>query len=498
MSAELVLTDLVAKGAIDRTRADTAKGFADRAGVPLGRWVLEEGWIARDVWAESSSRVLGIPFEMNPMTTGEVSRWPESFFEKHHCRGLRMENGVLLVGVSDPTDRENLEAVEGFVRVPTKAICVPEAVLRASGGGAPTRRPALALDEAQEDAHLRQLHELLQDAVRKRATDIHLEFEAGGTLRARFRIDGLLTATGWRASSTAGSIANRLKVLAEVDVTESRAPQDGSFSIRTGDIVIDARASFLPSNGGISIVIRLLNAEAGQETKLDLATLGFLAPERDALLNAARRPHGLALVTGPTGSGKTTTLFALLSEVEDASRKLVTIEDPIEYRLTSAVQLEVDEGAGVTFASGLRSILRHDPDRILVGEIRDRETAEIAIQAALTGHFVFTTLHASTSSGVAARMRSLGITPEALVPPVSIVIAQRLVRRACAGCATRGCPSCGGAGFRGRCVLAEVSRPAAGGSMQPVRSVREVAAELVSKKLTTAGEIVRVWPEAIE
>lgn len=222
----------------------------------------------------------------------------------------------------------------------------------------------------------------------------------------------------------------------------------------------------------------------------------MLAPERERIVAALRRPHGLVLIVGPTGSGKSTTLHAALSEAADPARKLVTIEDPVEYGLRDAVQVEVDDRAGLTFAAGLRSILRHDPDRILVGEVRDSETAAIALQAALTGHLVLTTLHATAADDVPERMRALGIEAATVQRALSLLVVQRLVRRTCAACTGTGCAECDRSGYRGRLALTEV-REAHEGGLRPLRPVRDLARELVDGGLTTRAELERVWPEAL-
>ena len=504
MSAERVLQSLVGRKMLDARRASDARDTAAREGVPLGRWLMEAGWVTPDAWAAESARALDLAFAESPARDPELTaRWPAAFFARHRARPLRVEDGRLLVAVLDPTDVENLEAIESFVRMPVHPVCAPERVVRASEAGAARdagRTAALALDEPQPEAHLRLLHEILRGALRRGATDVHLVQTGSAGLEARLRVDGLLGGATWATDAeTAGPLVNRIRVLAGVDVTESRIPQDGSFAVTHDGARIDVRASFLPTRDGTSIVLRLLDRDrftrAG--TALTLESLGIQPIEREAILGALRRPHGMVLVVGPTGSGKSTTLHAALAEAEDPTRKLVTIEDPVEYRLRDAVQVEVNERAGLDFASGLRSILRHDPDRILVGEIRDGETAAIALQAALTGHLVLTSLHATSTADVTERVRALGMDPESFARASTLLVAQRLVRRTCAACTGTGCSTCEGAGFRGRLALAEVSRPTTdGGGLRPCRPIREVAAAVLEAGFTTRSEIERVWPEA--
>lgn len=500
MTAERVVESLVTGKRLDAGRAAEARAAAGREGIPLGRWLMDAGWVTPDAWSEEAARVVGVLFTGEPVRDEAVAgRWPAEFFARHRSAPLRVEEGRLLVAVLDPTDRENLEAIEAFVRMPVRPVCTPERVVR-NGHVSPSYDAApdasLLLDEPQSDAHLRLLHDILRGALRRSATDIHLVAGSGG-LEVRLRVDGLLGGALWNAEpATAAPLVNRLRVLAGADLTETRVPQDGSFSVRNGATRVDVRASFLPSQGGTSVVLRLLDRERFAGSSLTLGGLGFQAPEREEILRAVRRPHGLVLVVGPTGSGKSTTLHAALSEAADPTRKLVTIEDPVEYRLPHAVQVEVNERAGLTFATGLRSVLRHDPDRILVGEIRDAETAAIALQAALTGHLVLTSLHATHAADVDARMAALDVDRDSLARALSVLVAQRLVRRVCASCRGAGCTTCEGSGFRGRLAIAEVCR-IEGGSRRLLRAVTEVASALLAEKLTTKPELERVWPEAL-
>lgn len=502
MTAERVLDRLVAAKHVDEPRAAEARITAKREGVPLGRWLMEAGWVAPDAWAEESASVLGIPFTEAPARDPETQeRWPADFFAKHSSSLLRIEDGRLLVAVLDPTDQENLDAIESFVRMPVRPICAPERIVRSghAQAGKNESGAALLLDEPQSEPHLRLLHDVLRGALRRGATDVHLIQRKGSGLEARLRVDGLLGAVLWTANAaSAEPLVNRLRVLAGVDLTENRLPQDGSFSVEQAGSRVDVRASFLPAHGGTSVVLRLLDRDrfTRSGSALTLEGLGLLAPEREEILRVVRRPHGLVLVVGPTGSGKSTTLHAALAEAADPTRKLVTIEDPVEYRLNDAVQVEVNERAGLTFAAGLRSVLRHDPDRILVGEIRDGDTAEIALQAALTGHLVLTTLHATNAGDVDERIRALRLDPAALQRALSLLVVQRLVRRTCPACKTAGCASCDGAGYRGRLALSEVHRTGSEG-VRIVRPIAQVAAAQIESGHTSRAEIERVWPEAL-
>jgi general secretion pathway protein E len=343
----------------------------------------------------------------------------------------------------------------------------------------------LSLQALQNETNLvvRTLGSTLFDAYRSLASDIHLEATAHG-LEIKYRIDGTLTMAGsLHDRLLAQQLISRLKVLARLDVGERRVPQDGRFRIGLDARVIDLRVSVIPSIHGEDAVLRLLDrralAEEGQQINLD--QLGLDAAARMHIRQLARKPHGMLLMTGPTGSGKTTTLYAALTEINDGLQKIITIEDPVEYQLQGVLQVPVNDRTGLTFARGLRAILRHDPDVILVGEIRDEETAQIAVQSALTGHLVFSSIHANGAVDVIGRFAHMGIDPYNLTSAMNGVIAQRLLRLNCPRCIERrpieaslmarhaavlgnithhshgrGCGECRGTGFRGRCAVAEV------------------------------------------
>jgi len=378
----------------------------------------------------------------------------------------------------------------------------------------------------------------LYDALKAGASDIHLESTAGG-LAVKYRIDGVLDhATSVGGIETAEQIISRLKVLAELDIAERRVPQDGSFRVEAGGREIDLRVSIMPSIHGEDAVIRILDKRAMIEAygSLTLEALGFDAPSLATLRTLAQEAYGMLLVTGPTGSGKTTTLYAALTEIHNGREKIITIEDPVEYQLPGILQIPVNEKKGLTFAKGLRSILRHDPDKIMVGEIRDRETAEIAVQSALTGHLVLTTVHANNVFDVFGRFTHMGIDPYAFVSALNGIWAQRLIRTNCPHCAAqytptdaelegvhleraevgdyvfmrgKGCGDCRGTGYRGRRSIAEIltlndeirelivdKRPIrqikAAAHANGTRSLRLAALDLVRRGATTLDEIKRV------
>jgi general secretion pathway protein E len=285
--------------------------------------------------------------------------------------------------------------------------------------------------ESQDDAPIiRLINGLLTEAIKENASDIHIEpFEK--RLRVRFRTDGMLRDRLQPPRELAQLITSRIKIMAKLDIAEKRLPQDGRISLRVAGRPVDVRVSIMPCGAGERVVLRLLNKQSG---RLDLQQLGMDPAGLTLMDNLIHRPHGIILVTGPTGSGKTTTLYAALSRLNESNRNIMTVEDPIEYYLDGIGQTQINPKVGMTFAKGLRAILRQDPDVVMVGEIRDLETAEIAVQASLTGHLVLSTLHTNTAVGAVTRLRDMGIEPFLLSSTVIGVVAQRLVRMLCPHC----------------------------------------------------------------
>ncbi len=289
---------------------------------------------------------------------------------------------------------------------------------------------------ASESPIVRLVDSLLLGAIERRASDIHIESKDRSVL-AKYRIDGALyEATSPVEKRHAETIVSRVKVMAELDIAEKRIPQDGRFRLRVSGRTIDFRVSVMPSVHGEDVVIRILDRESLSKEfqELRLRALGFDDAQLGTLRKYVAEPYGMILVTGPTGSGKTTTLYAALNEIASSEEKIITIEDPIEYQIAAITQVPVNEKKGLTFARGLRSILRHDPDKIMVGEVRDPETAQIAVQAALTGHLVFTTVHANNVFDVIGRFLHMGVDPYNFVSALTLVLAQRLVRVLCRSC----------------------------------------------------------------
>ena len=332
---------------------------------------------------------------------------------------------------------------------------------------------------------VRLVHSTLYDAHKSQASDIHLEMTAGA-LSIKYRIDGVLSSIGViQGADLAEQVISRIKVMSELDIAERRVPQDGRFKVSIQGREIDFRVSIMPSIFGEDAVLRILDRQALSDhiEGLTLNQLGFNQAAIASIRRLSSEPYGMLLVTGPTGSGKTTSLYAAISEVNKGSDKIITIEDPIEYQLPGVLQIPVNEKKGLTFARGLRSILRHYPDKIMVGEIRDSETAQIAIQAALTGHLVFTTVHANNVFDVIGRFSHMGVDPYSFVSALNGIAAQRLVRLLCPHCSVderpddklieesgipideadqfkfrngRGCGQCRGSGYRGRNAIAEI------------------------------------------
>ena len=332
--------------------------------------------------------------------------------------------------------------------------------------------------EAEDDAPIiRLINALLTEAVRENASDIHIEpFES--RLSVRLRVDGVLREVLNPPIALAPLIVSRVKVMARLDIAEKRLPQDGRISLRVAGRPVDVRVSTLPSGHGERVVLRLLDKQAG---RLELRHLGMAEDQYVAMERVISRPHGIVLVTGPTGSGKTTTLYAALMRLNDRSRNILTVEDPIEYYLDGIGQTQINTRVDMTFARGLRAILRQDPDVVMVGEIRDLETVQIAVQASLTGHLVFSTLHTNSAIGAITRLRDMGVEPFLLASTLNGILAQRLVRLLCTHCRkptiathseciqlgldlanpplvhrARGCPQCNGLGYRGRTGIYEL------------------------------------------
>ena len=474
----------------------------------------------------------------------------------------RREGHALVIVVSDPTDLPMIDELAVLLATPIKVtVGTPSAIQSILKKSESSQRvledatesfqlqilrdddgndEALTVEKLTADASpvIRLVDTTLYTAIQRRASDIHIETQ-DDAVHVKYRIDGVLQAAmrpiDKRFHST---IISRVKVMAELEIAEKRVPQDGRFKLRMPGKTIDFRVSIMPSVHGEDAVIRILDKESISEQfhELRLDILGFPEDELRRFRKYIAEPYGMVLVTGPTGSGKTTTLYAALSEIKSIEDKIITIEDPVEYQLRGITQIPINEKKGLTFARGLRSILRHDPDKIMVGEIRDAETAQIAINSALTGHLVFTTVHANNVLDVLGRFLNMGVEAYQFVSALNCVLAQRLVRNICVHCKrpariTRamleesaldptlehssvffegaGCMECGGTGYRGRtaiCELLDLSdsirelilarRPTSeikkAARDEGMRFLRESAVEQVLKGVTTLREINKV------
>ena len=474
----------------------------------------------------------------------------------------RRDGKSLVIVVSDPSDLPMIDELGVILGTPVRVMVGARSAIE--GMLKKSESSQRVLDEATEEFQIQVLKEddlgdenltverltsdsspiirlvdsTIYTAIQRRASDIHIETQ-DDAVYVKYRIDGVLqSAMRPIAKRFHSSILSRIKVMAELDIAEKRVPQDGRFRLRVPGKTIDFRVSVMPSVHGEDAVIRILDKQSMSEqfTELRLDILGFPEEELKRFRKYIREPYGMVLVTGPTGSGKTTTLYAALAEIRTIEDKIITIEDPVEYQLKGITQIPINEKKGLTFARGLRSILRHDPDKVMVGEIRDPETAQIAIQSALTGHLVFTTVHANNVFDVLGRFLNMGVEPYQFISALNCVMAQRLVRKICESCkqpvtidpellaesaidaavAARhtfyegaGCIECGGTGFKGRMAICElldltdhireiildkrpISEVKRAAKEQGMRLLRESAVERVLNGETTLREINKV------
>jgi type IV pilus assembly protein PilB len=432
---------------------------------------------------------------------------PIDLMFKYNFLPHRKERGRLVVVMADPTDIPVVDEISLLLGVPIQpAVGTPGAIqecLKRGQGSARVLAEAgdsfkiqvveenergeevLSIDKIKQDQSpiVRLIDTVLFDSLSRRASDIHIETQDQEVV-IKYRVDGaLMRAMKPIAKEHHSAVISRIKVMAELDIAEKRIPQDGRFRVFLQGRKIDFRVSIMPSVHGEDAVIRILDKESlsKQFANLSLDILGYEERELQRFRRLIREPYGMILVTGPTGSGKTTALYGALSEIKSEEDKIITIEDPVEYQLRGITQIPVNEKKGLTFAKGLRSVLRHDPDTIMVGEIRDKETAEIAINSALTGHLVFTTVHANNVIDVLGRFLNIGIEPYNFVSSLNCILAQRLVRTICVNCKRKvppspellaesglmadsdtvlwegaGCMECGGTGYKGRTAICEL------------------------------------------
>jgi MSHA biogenesis protein MshE len=491
---------LIANSMITEEQLMTALGEQKRTGLRLGRTLINLEMINEDALLDLLSRQLSIPFvqlKSYQFKQELIGRLPETYARRFRVIVLDEQQGELLIGMADPLDLMAIDEVERHVGQPTRQAVVRESELLTTLDMVYRRTEeitnlAVELDsELADDAFdlaeltndtdasdapvVRLLQSIFEDAVQARASDIHIEPDES-VVRIRLRVDGVLQEQVMNETRINSALVLRLKLMSGLNISEKRLPQDGRFNIRVKSKSIDVRLSTLPTQYGESVVMRLLDQSEGM---LGLENSG-MPPEIMARFKAAvTRPHGMVLVTGPTGSGKTTTLYGALNFLNKPEHKIITAEDPVEYRLPRITQVQVNAKVGLTFATVLRSCLRQDPDILLVGEMRDHETVEIGLRAAMTGHLVLSTLHTNDAQGSAMRLIDMGAEPYLVASSLIGVLAQRLVRRICTNCGAKhslsaqdrtylthlldesevlpeqfvkgeGCYQCGNTGYQGR------------------------------------------------
>jgi len=485
---------LIARKVLTQEQLEVALGEQRRAHRPLGEILVGLGFVRREDIARVVAEGLELPFiqarDVQPDPVLVAALDPE-FARSAGAFPIALVDGSLQVAMVDPGQPDQVSLLrqrfpyplsllvttpEDLAVLIRKYLQTPESlvtrILKGSIG-----EGAVGEGTVGEISAERLCEALLVDGVRMGSTDIHLEPEETVT-RIRFRVDGILRPGENLPRSTTDAVVSRIKILSELDIAERRQPQDGRLRLQVDGRRVDMRVSVMPCAHGENVVLRVLDRSAGV---IELGDLGICMRTQRPLERIAERPYGLFLVTGPTGSGKTTTLYSLLNVVDSIHRNVATIEDPIESRLPLIRQSQVDPAVGFDFESGLRALLRQDPDVILVGEIRDRETVDMALKASMTGHLVFSTLHTNTAVGAVARLLDLGVAPYLVEDAMIGVLGQRLVRKVCEGCVEAyepdqkelawldgtpgmprkgaGCDLCGGTGYSGRTVLSELFLP---------------------------------------
>jgi general secretion pathway protein E len=537
---------LIAKRLIEKEDLDRALELQRERGDKLGKILMDLGFVAsRDVMAALSEQ-LQVPvlaIEGPPAVSPETETLSPRFLRQFRCLPVALHDHTVTLAMADPLDFETRSTVASCTGLAVEpGIANEQEILDAIDryyGQAEKAESELATtaegdenlehlrDMASEAPVIRLVNAMIAQAVEKRASDIHIEpFEK--EFRVRFRIDGVLVNQDPPPREVKAAMISRVKLMAKLNIAERRLPQDGRIKIKTIGREVDLRVSTLPTLYGESVVMRLLDRSAGDF--YDLERLGFDGHMLSRMEYYTQLPHGIFLVTGPTGSGKSTTLYSALKRINQTDKKIITIEDPVEYQMDGINQIHVNPQIGLTFASGLRHIVRQDPDVIMVGEIRDRETADIAIRAALTGHFVFSTLHTNDAPSAITRLSDMGVENYLITSSLVAVLAQRLVRVICPDCKAphgtavtpegetigvfrgKGCDRCFGTGYRGRVGIFELmelnddlrasimrnedaSKITAMARAQGMNSLREDGWMKVRRGVTTTDEVVRVTQE---
>jgi general secretion pathway protein E len=542
-----------------------AEDMSLEKGLRLEEVLLQQRLLGEDELLQAQAQHLGIPYRKelpeSEFDTALMTKVPLAFARQHKLVPIRAQDGVVLVAMSNPRDLQPLDDVSLLLDASVEVVLSSEreitGVLNRLYDTAPQtaaeviedlEEPGKVADELEvqqdildhdsEAPIIRLVNSILSQAVRDRATDIHIEpFER--TLQVRYRIDGVLHEVLTPPKRLQSSIISRLKIMADLNIAERRLPQDGRIAIRVRNRGIDIRVSVVPTAFGERLVLRLLDKSS---TLLGLEEIGFSPALFDTYTHLIQRSHGIILVTGPTGSGKTTTLNATMQRINAPEMNIITVEDPIEYQINGVGQIQVNPKIDLTFANGLRSILRQDPDVIMVGEIRDRETVEIAIQASLTGHLVFSTLHTNDAASAITRLLDMGVEPFLISSSVLAMMAQRLVRVLCPACRepmqpdpetlselgiaadhyaqhgnqfyrARGCNACRDTGYKGRIGIYEmlimddairtlVMQRANANTIKTtavqrgMQTLLQYGAEKVLQGHTTAAEVLRVTQES--
>ncbi|WP_420589627.1 GspE/PulE family protein [Bacterioplanoides sp.] len=446
---------LMEKGLIDEDQLMQALAEQKKTGKKIGRAITDLGFVAEDQLLQALADYFNYPFidlARFKLIPDLIQRLPETQARRFRCVILGEENSGLLVGMADPTDLMTIDDLQRILKKPVLPAFVREQELLSVLDSSYRRQEQMASiagelegelqssdfdiselalsSDSNEAPVVRLLQSLFEDAVQIKASDIHIEPEES-QLRIRLRVDGELQEQVVKERRVASALVSRLKIMSGLDISEKRLPQDGRFNIRVLNKNIDVRLSTMPVQFGESVVMRLLDQSAGM---LSMESLGMPAALQKRFDYLIHRPHGLILVTGPTGSGKTTTLYAALTSLNKPEKKIITAEDPIEYRLPRINQVQVNPKVGLEFSTVLRAALRQDPDIVLVGEMRDHETAEIGLRAAMTGHMVLSTLHTNDAASAAARLMDMGVDNYLVASSLRAVVAQRLIKRLCQHC----------------------------------------------------------------
>jgi type IV pilus assembly protein PilB len=493
---------LVSRGLLTQAQLELALDEQSRTGKSLGRVLLDQDLVSEGDLMAALAAQIGMDFvdlDNHSIDSSAVTLISDTLARRYQALPIGWDNGQLVVAMSDPSNVFAIDDIRTITRADVKTVMatrqsIIDAIEKHHRMDAEADEiTAEASSDFEDDDDLSSVKEVVEDApivklvnllisqaVADRASDIHIE-PGEKDLRVRYRIDGVLHEKMRPPKNIQAGIISRLKIMADINIAERRIPQDGRVSANIGGTAVDLRVATLPTVYGEKVVMRILDKSTSVKT---LDDLGFLPQTRDRFETSFTKPYGTILVTGPTGSGKSTTLYATLNILNDESKNIITVEDPVEYRLTGINQVQVNNKAGMTFAAALRSILRSDPDIVLVGEIRDKETATIAVEAALTGHLVLSTLHTNDAASTPTRLVEMGVEPFLVATALDAIVAQRLARRLCEKCKEPytptmaelenvgwefdgsdelpqlyravGCGACGKTGYHGRFAVHEV------------------------------------------